>query len=61
MWVWIVVSVVVVALVLAVWIGNAYRLAKKNKSLVRRSTGLSGPSGGETRGDPRTGEVEQGL
>ncbi|WP_158544799.1 hypothetical protein [Blastococcus sp. TF02-09] len=58
MWVWITVAVVVIALVFAVWVANAYRLAKKNKSLIRRSTGSIAPGHAESG---RTGHGEQGL
>jgi hypothetical protein len=40
---WIIVAVVVIAVILLAWMGNAYRLAKKNKNVGRRSpTALAG-------------------
>jgi uncharacterized membrane protein YqiK len=40
---WIVVVVVVIAVILIGWMANAYRLARKNKNVGRRSpTGFGG-------------------
>jgi hypothetical protein len=54
---WIVVGVVVIAVVLLAWIANAYRLAKKNRNVDRRSPTVLGNGGPEI--DEQNRSVEE--
>jgi hypothetical protein len=54
---WIIVAVVVIAVILLAWIANAYRLAKKNDNVDRRSPTVRGSRGREV--DERNRSVEE--
>jgi hypothetical protein len=53
---WIVVGVVVIAVVLLAWIANAYRLAKRNRNVARRSPTILGNGGPDVDGQNRSVE-----
>ncbi|MGY1811725.1 hypothetical protein [Blastococcus sp. SYSU D00820] len=48
-WAWIVLAIVLIGGILAFWVANAARLARKNKQLHRR-----GPTAAEQRADVRS-------